>query len=114
MAATIAPAGWVASATATAATATATQAAPTAPAGGSPKVLVIFGVDASFSATPAAPVLLQVRDGASVIWSDYIGQNYQRQFQRGIRVTAGNAASAVLASGGASVIGWVNLDGATI
>ena len=102
------PAGWVASSQATNAAATASQAAPAA------KKLVIFGVDASFSTPPAAPVLLQIKDGGTVIWQAFATQSLSRQFKRGIACTAGNGASAVLAAGGSGVTGSVNLDGVII
>jgi len=108
--AAINPAGWVVTATATAAVATATQAAPS----GGNKTHILYGVDWGFSATPAAPVLLQIKDGSTVIWSTYVLAGDRRVFERGIAVTLGNAVSAVLASGGGSVVGYVNIDGVTI
>src|SRR6185437_3375409 len=108
--AAINPVGWTATGTATAATATATQAAPS----GGNKTHILYGVDWGFSATPAAPVLLQIKDGSTVIWSTYVLAGDRRVFERGIAVALGNAVSAVLASGGGSVVGYVNIDGVTI
>lgn len=103
------PAGWIVPASANNATATATKAVPAA-AGG--KKNVVFGVDASFSAAPTAPVLLQIKDGATVIWEGYVSAPVSRQFKRGLAITPGNACSAVLAaSGTGGTIGKVNLDG---
>jgi hypothetical protein len=112
---TVNPAGWVVSAQATAAAATATQPAPLQPYVSARKNIV-FGVDASFSPAPGSPVLLQIKDDSTVIWQGYVPTtgNLVRQFTRGLNITPGNAASAVLASGGASVTGSVNLDGVAI
>lgn len=108
--AAINPVGWTATATATAATATATKAAPS----GGNTTHVIQGVDWGFSATPAAPVLLQIKDGSTVIWSTYVLAADKKSWVRGLKITSGNAVSAVLASGGAAVVGIVNIDGVTI
>jgi hypothetical protein len=106
------PAGWCVSATATAATATATKAA--VPATYSKHV--IFGIDVSFAAVSSVASTITINDGASPVWtlSLPIGTaTFSRTFVRGIALTAGNAASAVLTSGGTGIVGSVNLDGVT-
>ncbi len=109
------PIGWVQTAAQTNAVATATQPAPATPVVAmSPKKNVVFGVDASFSSAPASPVLLQIKDGSTVIWQDYITSTFTRQFIRGINVTPGNAVSAVLAAAGSTIIGTVNIDGCVL
>lgn len=100
--------GWIAKDSKDNATATATKAAV------SGKQHVVHGVDASFSVTPAAPCLLQVLDGASVVWEGYASSPVSIPFGAGISITVGNATSAVLAaSGTAGRIGKVNLHGRT-
>mgnify|MGYP001547679759 CR=1 FL=1 len=104
------PAGWTATGTATAAAATATKAAPT----GGNVTHIIYGVDWGFSIAPSAPVLLQIKDGSTVIWSTYVLAGDKRVWGRGLKITSGNAVSAVLASGGAGSVGLVNIDGVTV
>lgn len=90
---------------------TATKAAPAA----SDNHLV-RGVDAAFSANPAAFASIQIKDGDNnVLWQGYVsGTQFKRTFKNGVYVPAGKAVSATLAAGGAGVIGAVNLDGVTV
>lgn len=97
---------WTVTGSADNAVATATRAAV------SGKKHYITGVTASFSGT--ATKLLQVKDGTTVIWEDYVVNGYQMKFPQPIEATSGNAVSAELAaSGTAGIIGKVNLTGFT-
>ncbi|CAM4098124.1 hypothetical protein L1N85_10695 [Paenibacillus alkaliterrae] len=97
---------WRASGSADNALATATKAAVTG------KRHYITGVSASFGA--AAIKLLQIKDGAAVIWEDYVHNGFQIVFSQPLAITSGNAVSAELAaSGTAAVLGKVNLTGFT-
>jgi hypothetical protein len=99
--------GWNATASATAAIATATKAAVVN------RQHVVYGLDASFNGSFAAPVSLQIKDGTTVIYQTYTSGEFNQDFPAGITITIGNAVSAVLASAGGTVIGAVNLHGAT-
>jgi len=82
-------------------TATATIAAV------SGKQYAITSVSASFSAT--AEAVLQIKNGSTVVWEDYIYDKIQLNFPDGIAASRGNAVSAVLAAGGATIVGRVNI-----
>ena len=69
---------------------------------------IIYAVSASFSTTVTA--LLQIKDGSTVIWQDYVYDKVLLEFPRGLSITRGNAASAVLAASGGPVQ-KVNLHG---
>ena len=99
--------GWIVNATATHAIATATRAAKTG------YQQILGHVDASCSTTPASPVLLQVKDGTTVIFQAYVSTTKDFDFEYGAAGTAGNAMSAVLADCGSGVVGSVNLHGLT-
>lgn len=103
-------AGWTVTASASSAVATATKAAQ-----GS-KQHIIYGIDASFSAAPGAPVLMQILDlsvsPSVVVWEGYTAGLVPVQFKQGLAITPGAAVAAVLASGGS--IGKVNLHGVTM
>lgn len=97
-------AGWVEAATASTGVATATRTAETG------KQHIVFSVDAS--ATPAAQVLLlQIKDGTTVVWEGYVLNQRDVNFPRGLSITRGNACSAVFAAG--SSVTKVNLHGIT-
>lgn len=99
-------AGWTVEGQASGAAATATKAA------NANRQFVLFSVSASCATTPAAPILLQIKDGTTVIWEAYLTAGQSWTFgQPGIAITPGAAASAVLASCGGSVAGKVNLGG---
>lgn len=101
-------AGWVAVDSKDNAAATAAKAAPT----DTRKQHVVYEVDASYSATKT--LLLQIKDGTTVIWEGYVYDQRHVSFPRGIAITIGAACSAVLAaSGTGGVIGKVNLHGVT-
>lgn len=104
------PAGWNEYDSATNATATATRAAAAG------KNHVIYSASGSFSGSIATPVLMQIKDGSTVIWEDYIydAKVMMPIFPRGLRITEGAACSAVLAAGGIGIVGKVNLHGATV
>ncbi|MCK5640810.1 MAG: hypothetical protein KAJ19_08435, partial [Gammaproteobacteria bacterium] len=58
--------------------------------------------------------LLQIKDGATIIWEDYVYDKVNIPFPAGLSATKGNAVSAVLAaSGTGGQIGKVNLHGIT-
>lgn len=99
--------GWGVTASASNATATATKAAVTG------QQFIITGVSGSCSAAPAAPVLLQLKDGTTVVWEGYISAPSGQTFPQGVAMTRGNAASAVLATCGSGNLGKANLQGAT-
>lgn len=72
----------------------------------------ITGVSASFSA--AAIALLQIKDGTTVIWEDYVHNGLAREFVSPLVITAGAVANAVLAASGTpGLIGKVNIKGFT-
>lgn len=96
--------GWAETAADTNAITTATKAAA------SDKQHVVYGASASFATTATA--LLQIKDGSTVIWQDYVYDKVDLTFPKGLAGTKGNAMSAVLAaSGGPAQV--VNLHGAT-
>lgn len=100
--------GWSVTASADNATATVTRAADTN------KQQVVYGVSASFLATPTAPCLLQILNGITVVWEGYVSAPVIIDFPAGIAMTPGGACSAVLAaSGTAGRLGKVNLHGAS-
>ncbi len=85
-------------------------ATATAAAGDTHQRYYITGVDASFSA--AATKLLQLKDDATVVWEGYIVNDGSINFDPPIEGSLSKAFSAELAaSGGAGVIGKVNLRG---
>lgn len=98
-------AGWNETASDTNAVTTATK---TAEAG---KQHIIYGVSASFAST-ASGILLQIKDGSTVVWEDYVYDSGSFTFPAGITLTKGVAASAVLAASGGPVQ-KVNLHGVT-
>lgn len=77
---------------------------------------VIYGIDASFSATPGSPVLLTIYDTDvspnPVLWSGYVLAEFVRTFPAGLCVTPGHGFLAQLAASG-SLVGKLNIDGAT-
>ncbi len=101
--------GWVENDTADNAAATAAKAAPT----DTNKTYVVYGVSASFSDTTVADKLLQIKDGSTVIWQDYVpAGGLERTFPAGLTISKGIACSALLAaSGTGGKTGSVNLHG---
>lgn len=98
--------GWVEKDSKDNAAATATRAAETG------KIHYITGVFASYSA--AKTLLLQIKDGSTVIAEQYVVNSEAITFPTPIRATKGNAVSAVLAASGTDgTIGKVNLTGFT-
>lgn len=89
---------------------TAAQATATATAGNDSQSYYITGVDASYSSNTQGG-LLQLKDGATVIWEHYITGDKSFDFASPIRGTPAQDFSAVLATGAASVVGKVNLRG---
>jgi hypothetical protein len=100
------PAGWAVTGSALNALAAATKAGEVG------KVHYISTVIASYSG--AATGLLQVKDGTNVIMAHYVVNSSVISLPEPIKTTAGNAASAELADGGAGITGKVNLVGFTI
>lgn len=98
--------GWNVNASGTGATATATHTALNTSLQD-----VVYGVDASCATTPAAPILLQVKDKTTVVWQGYITTPFWRDWPAGITIIVGDPSVAVLASCGGSVVGQVNLHG---
>lgn len=98
---------WNQNASATHAAATATQAAVTN------TQFSLTKVSASFGTAPAGPILLQILDGATVIWQRQVPTTgIDLDFcDCPLRATAGNLMQAVLADGGAGVVGVVNIAG---
>ncbi len=97
---------WIANASADNAATTATKAAAAG------KTHYITSVSASFSLTKNA--LLQIKDGATVIFEHEVYDQSVIHFPTPIKGTSGNAVSAVLAaSGTAGTLGKVNLVGFT-
>lgn len=97
--------GWVETDSAAAGVATATRAVE------ANKQHVIYSVDASFSALEATYRLLQIKDGATIIWEGYVTNFKEVPFPKGLSLTRGNLAQAVLAAGAST--GKVNLHGTT-
>lgn len=64
-------------------------------------------LSASCATTPAAPILLTVKDGATVIWQQYITSGQHFPFND-LAAAPGDAMSASLADCGSSVAGTVN------
>lgn len=86
-------------------------ATATAAAGSSNQQYRIAGIDASFS-TGATTGLLQLLDGATVIWEGYLTGTLRHNFMSPIQGSLASSFSAVLtASGTAGVIGKINLRG---
>lgn len=103
------PTGWIATATATHAAATASKA------GVAGKTHYLRGFSASFSTTlTPTGALLQIKDGSSVIYEEFVYTSVDRDFRQGIPITEGATLSAGLADGGSGVIGKVNLYGSTL
>jgi hypothetical protein len=102
--------GWVVNASASAAIATAEKDAV------ANKQHVIYALDVSFSATPAAPVRVELlSSSASPGTSLYVGYVLAARtilFPEGLCVAQNTAVAAVLSSGGA-VIGEINMHGVT-
>lgn len=75
---------------------------------------IVMAVSAGFSATPAAPVLLQILDPDIspnvLLWENYVSQPNGWQFPNGIAVTPGHNVVAILLAGGSNVVGKVNLN----
>jgi hypothetical protein len=73
----------------------------------------ITGIAGSFSAAVAGK-LLELKDGATVVWRGYVHNQLGLTFAKPIRISAGAAASLTLAaSGTAGVLGAVSLTGYT-
>lgn len=97
---------WCVTASADNALATATKAAA------ADKAHYISGIAAGYSAAKVG--LLQVKDGAEVIFEHYVDTAFDLSFPAPLKSTRGNAISAELAaSGTAGVLGKVNLVGFT-
>lgn len=72
----------------------------------------VTGIAASYATSPAAPKLLEIKDGTTVVWSVYLTNTFTHNFDRPLRITRGAAAEAVLAaSGTGGVVSTVTLDG---
>lgn len=98
---------WVVKANADNAAATATKAASIG------QTYYVTGVAAGFSA--AATKLLQILDGATVIFECPVVNAGVITFPSPLKATQGNAVSAVLAASGTSGnVGYVNLTGFTV
>lgn len=96
--------GWIVSDSATNNTATAER-------DGAPGIThCLDAVIASFKTNPAAPVLLQVKDGNEVILKYYVRSDVYIPLH-GVLCKMGNAASAVLGAGGEGNVGEVALIG---
>ena len=86
--------------------ATATHAAATG------KQYTLRNIQASFSGAPSAGVLLQIKDGATVIWEGYVSTAEGIDMEVRLPGTPGNLMSAVLAASGAGgKVGKVNIQG---
>ncbi len=86
--------------------ATATHAAVTG------KQYRVTHIQASFSADPTNPVLLQIKDGVTVVWEGYVALAEGIDVALAIPGTPDNLMSATLAaSGTGGTIGKVNLQG---
>ena len=70
---------------------------------------IIFSVDASFSAT--ASDVLQIKDGAVVIWQGHVYDSREVTFPEGIGGSLGNLVTAELGAGAGNAT--VNLHGTT-
>jgi hypothetical protein len=69
-------------------------------------------VQASFSAAPSSPVLLQIKDGTTVVWEGYVALAEGIDVSLAIPGTLGNLMSATLAaSGTGGRVGKVNIQG---
>ena len=97
--------GWAEKASGTNEEITATKAALAG------KEHVVFGVSASFASTTSG-ILLQIKNGATVIWEDYVYDAGSITFLHGLTMTRGAACSAVLAASGGAVQ-KVNMHGIT-
>lgn len=87
------------------------EATATAAAGNANQKYYITGVDASFT-TLNTVKLLQLKDGATVIWEGYVHTSLSLNFPSPIVGSLATAFSAVLAaSGTAANLGKVNLRG---
>ncbi len=95
--------GWVEKASAVAGVATATRAAR------ANQQHVVWGISASYSSTDVE--LVQIKDGSTVVWEDYVYDSLNVVFPKGLSITNGAACSAVLAAGAGT--GKVNLHGTT-
>lgn len=89
---------------------TATTSTATASAGTNGQRYHITGIDASYS-SGSQTGLLQIKDGNTVIWQQYITGSGNYNFPSAIRAKPEQALSAILAAGAASIIGTVNLRG---
>lgn len=98
--------GKVYNGTATHAAATATVTPPTN------QHVIVYSVTASCASTPASPVLVQLKDGTTVIASWYVTAKDTTSFPGGASLPAGDTANAVLADCGSAVVGSINLNGA--
>jgi len=96
--------GWIESDDGSTSIATATKTAEVN------KQHIVHSVDAS--AVGAAEVLLlQIKDGTTVVWQGHVHQQRNIPFPKGITITRGAACSAVLAAGAG--VTYVNLHGTT-
>lgn len=87
-------------------------ATATAAAGNSNQRYRITGFDASFSAATTAFALIQLLDGATVIYEHYFNTAIRHNFISPIQGSLGSSFSAVITSSGtAGVIGKINLRG---
>ncbi len=83
--------------------ATATHAAET------DKQHVIMSCTVSYNATGNGK--LEIKDGATVIWTGQVYDSRDITFPQGMKIADGAACSAVLEAGGGSLVGYVNLQG---
>ena len=75
---------------------------------------VVTSITASYATTPAAPKLLELKDGSTVVWSLYITAGVHVPFPKGIRITAGaDAVGALATSGTGGVVSTVTITGYT-
>jgi hypothetical protein len=91
--------------------------ATAAKGGDANKQHVVYSVSASFSAAPSAPVLCQIVDPDvspnTVLWEDYVSAPVVAAFPAGITVPVGHNVEAILGAGGSTIVGKVNLHGAS-
>lgn len=75
---------------------------------------VVTSITASFATTPAAPKLLEIKDGTTVIWSAYITAAFTKEFTPPLRISSGaDAVGALAASGTGGVVSAVTIAGYT-
>lgn len=82
---------------------------------------IVFGISATFSAAPAAAVLVQLVlpdvSPNTVIWSGYIPLTNAPLFEDfpvGVTIPIGQAVDLVMNAGGGALVGRVNIHGKTV